>query len=964
MEKFLVKTAEYLYHQYGDEISELCIILPNRRAGLYLKKYFAALIQKTIWAPSIFSIEDFMIRLSNLKVCDPSEVLFELYEVHKILEGEKAQEFDEFVHWGQQLLGDFNEIDSYLVNSKDLFEFLNEAKALTLWNLENMPLTDFEKRYLHFYNSLGKYHEFLASRLLDQGQAYPGLLFRKTTEMIPEIVPDLEWKKVVFAGFNAMTKAEETLIDALVRAGKGELLWDADAYYMEDEKQEAGYFLRNWKKKWKNIPFNWIDTDFKNSPKTIRITGIPLHVGQAKYCGQLLGDISPDASEAENTAVILMDEQLLVPLLNSLPENINELNITMGLPLRQTPLFDLLDTIFRMHLNIQRFTLPTRTSAGKFYFRDVLKILQHPYMSGMARTMTDSSPFSVNDLVDSIKKGNKIFLGKKDLYQSDAGLFSQNLSFIDPLFEPWNNIRDALKYLKQFIGSMHDGLIRKKNETGKRNDNLELEYLFAFSKIIFKLSTLSAKFDSVKNLLTLYNLFKQMSGFTSLPFYGEPLKGIQVMGMLETRTLDFDRLILLSANEDLLPSGKTSQSFIPFDIRRHFQLPTYKYKYSIFAYHFYRLLQRSSTINLLYNTEPDELGGGEKSRFIKQILHELKSYNPSIVIEENILVTPLPPVRLPSRISIPKTGDVYERLMKKAVSGLSPTGLNNYIQCSLKFYFRDLLGLEEPREIKDTIDAQIMGQAVHKALEILFAPFKNKKVGKDAIEGMLKDHEAAVNLAFEQKYQGADTSFGKNHLLVKVGRILVRRYLHYELKNLEDLGAQGLDLSLVDLEQYIERKIEIPLANENLPIKLKGFIDRINRIGEDWQIIDYKSGKVVSKELILEDWKLLRTEPEFSKVLQLMTYAYLFSRNHPGIPGNIMTGILSLRRINEGFMRVTLPGTDKNSVNGNIGSRDILDFEKVLIQIIQSVFDTTVPFQQTEDASHCKYCEFIDLCGR
>ena len=964
MPKFLIKTAEYLYHQYGDAISEICIILPNRRAGLYLKKHLADLIKKTIWAPSVFSIEDFMIRLSHLKVCDPMEVLFELYEVHKILEGEKSQEFDEFIHWGQQLIGDFNEIDSYLVNSSELFAFLNEAKALTLWNLEKMPLTDFEKQYLHFFNSLNRYHGLLTSRLLATGQAYPGLLFRKTAEMIPNLVTDLEWKNEVFAGFNAMTKAEEKIMDALVQSGKGEILWDADAYYLDDEKQEAGYFLRNWKKKWKNIPFQWIDDDLKKSSKTIRVTGIPLHVGQTKFCGELLSGIASDTKDAEDTAVVMMDEQMLVPLLNSLPENVNELNITMGLPLKQTPLFDLLDAIFRMHVNFQRFSLTSRTYSGKFYFRDVLKILQHPYMSGMSGSLMAESPFSLEDLIHSIKDGNRVFLGKNDLYQSSAGIFTQNLSFIDPLFEPWNNINEALKNLKQFIGSLHDGLIRQKNDTKTRSGQLELEFLFAFSKIIFRLSTLTEKYSSIKNLQTLYNLFKQIAGFTSLPFYGEPLKGIQIMGLLETRTLDFDKLILLSANEDLLPSGKTTQSFIPFDIRRHFQLPTYKSKYSIFAYHFYRLLQRASTIHLLYNTEADELGGGEKSRFITQILHELRSYNPSIKIEEEILVATPPVGKLKPQIRIPKTGDVYDKLMNKAVSGISPTALNNWVQCSLKFYFKDLLGLEEPREIKDTIDPQILGLAVHKALEILFAPYKNRKLEKETLQDLLKNHEAAVDQAFEKKYQGFDVTFGKNHLLVKVGKILVRRYLYYELKNLEDLATRGLDMTLYNLEQYIERKIEIPGNNGNIQIRLKGFIDRINRVGEDWQIIDYKSGKVSAKDLVLDDWQFLQNDPEVSKILQLLTYAYLLNNYINDTEGKIMTGIISLRKINEGFMQVILPEKDQNKGEGNISPNDILAFEKVLVEILKSIFDPSVPFQQTDDNSRCEYCDFIDLCGR
>ncbi len=290
MTRFLEKTADYLYKNYGDNISDLCIVLPNRRAGLFLQKYLGKSIGKTIWSPAIFSIEDFLIHLSGLRICDPLQVLFELYEIHKGLEGLNAQPFDEFTSWAQQLLGDFNEIDSYLIDPSDLFTFLNEAKALSIWNLDNKPLTDFEKQYLHFFNSLYTYHEQLGIRLLSSNLAYPGLLFRKTAGQIDALSDKMPWGKIIFAGFNAMTKAEEVIIDNLVSSEKAEILWDADAYYMEDEKQEAGFFLRKWKRKWKNQPFNWIEKDFATSNAKINIIGVPLHVGQAKLCGELLNN--------------------------------------------------------------------------------------------------------------------------------------------------------------------------------------------------------------------------------------------------------------------------------------------------------------------------------------------------------------------------------------------------------------------------------------------------------------------------------------------------------------------------------------------------------------------------------------------------------------------------------------------------------------------------------------------------
>jgi ATP-dependent helicase/nuclease subunit B len=554
---FLEKTAAYLFTTYGDGISDLCIVVPNRRAKLFFQKYLGSVIGKTIWSPAIFSIEDFLINLSGLRICDPIQVLFELYEIHKELEGAEAQPFDEFTSWAQQLLGDFNEIDSYLVDAKDLFSFLNEAKALSVWNLDNKPLTDFEKQYLRFFNSLYTYHQQLGVRLLSSNLAYPGLLFRKTAEHIADHQKKLAWNKIIFAGFNALTKAEEVIIDSLVTAGKAETLWDADAYYMEDEKQEAGFFLRHWKRKWKNQPFNWIEKDFAASEVKINIIGVPYHVGQAKLCGELLSDQILKDRKAEETAVVMMDEQVLLPVLNSLPPVVKELNITMGLPLRQTPVYDLFDTIFRMHENTSRFERSGTPGNEKFYYRDILRVLQHPYGARMAGALLKGNAFVIEDLISAIRTGNHVFLNKADVVETGTGIFAGSLGFLEPVFDSWQEPLKTIECLRLIIANLRDGFLSGNEDEKSKAAEIEIEFLYAFSRIIYRLSTLIEKYNAIKTLKVFHSLFNQLAGITSLPFYGEPLKGLQMMGMLETRTLDFDNLILLSVNEDLIPSGKT-----------------------------------------------------------------------------------------------------------------------------------------------------------------------------------------------------------------------------------------------------------------------------------------------------------------------------------------------------------------------------------------------------------------------
>ncbi|HSN49636.1 MAG TPA: hypothetical protein VLR52_00295, partial [Bacteroidales bacterium] len=330
MKKFLEKTAEYLINTYGADVQELCIVLPNRRGGLFLKRYLSRTAGKNIWSPSVFSVEDFLLEISGLRLIDATEQLFELYEVHREIEKEKAQNFDEFLSWGSQLLHDFTEIDSYLVDAKSLFSYLTEAKAIALWNPDGQPLTDFERNYLRFYNSLFEYYSVFTEKLLSRGTAYPGLMFRKVAGDIEKTGSGLPWKKIIIAGMNAMTKTEERIFDALVKSGKAELLWDADRYYVKQEHQEAGDFLRKWLGKWGNPGFNWMEDHFSTGKKNIRITGVPDNVGQVKLCGQILSEMLKNNIPAGEIAVILPDEQLLIPLLNSLPPETGELNVTMG----------------------------------------------------------------------------------------------------------------------------------------------------------------------------------------------------------------------------------------------------------------------------------------------------------------------------------------------------------------------------------------------------------------------------------------------------------------------------------------------------------------------------------------------------------------------------------------------------------------------------------------------------------
>lgn len=950
---FLQKTAQYLVSTFNNDFADLCIVLPNRRGGLFLRKYLAEEVGKVTWAPTIFSIEDFITEISGLQEVENLHLLFELYEVHREIEDKNAQTFEEFLRWAPQLISDFNEIDRYMANAKDLFSTLTEARAISLWNLDGQPLTEFEKKYLHFYQSLFGYYEKLTQRLLSKKQAYQGLSFRQAAQNIETITHDLPWNHIVFAGFNALTKSEEHIIGNLRNQGKATLLWDSDHYYLDNNQQEAGDFLRGLIRKWPVKEPYWVFDDFAASKKQIAIIGSPDPIGQVKYCGTLLQDLAKNGHANEKTAVVLLDEGLLIPLLNSIPDEIDALNITAGLPLIQTPLASLFETVFQLHLHTTQFNYLVSKGITKYYYKDVLKLLQHPYIRRMAQEMMGSNKFVFDETIDKIRMGHQIFIGMEDIATRGSDLFSANLTFLEAMFVHWAKPADAISCFKIMIETLQIS-------TGK---SMEMEYLFAFSKIVHQLGNLLTDFSSDLKIQAFYELYKQLIAGTSLPFYGEPLKGVQLMGMLETRTLDFENIIILSCNEDLLPSGKINASFIPFDIKRSFELPTYRHKDSVYAYHFYRLIQRAQHVWILYNTETDQLGGGDRSRFLRQIARELPLYNPRINISESILTTPITKGELLPVIEIHKTGKILDALQEKAVNGFSATSLNLFRNCPLKFYYSEIAGIKEPDNVDDTIDPAVLGSAVHEALNKLYKPFIDQDLTKQNLSAIQKDSDQAVDNAFKQKFKGSDITYGKNLLLVSVAKLMIKRFLQYEIEQVEELAKSGKNCSVAFLEQLVETSILVKYGDKELNIRLKGFIDRVDKMDGWWKIIDYKTGITEPKQVKVKDWDDLIGNPVLNIGFQLLMYGYLLQcrLKNPIISS---AGIVSLKRINAGFIAVSVPGDepDKLSVTLNETSNNL--FQQVILTILTDVYDLTKPFTQTTDLTICELCPYINLCGR
>lgn len=953
MQSFLEKTVDYLFEKYGEGISELCIVLPNRRAGLFLKTHFSKRLKKVFWSPEIYATEDFIALLAELEMADTTTQLFELYETIKEVNPQQSETFNDFNKWGQILLSDFNEIDRYLIDAKQLFGNLQNIKELESWSLNNEEeLTDFQKQYLDFWKLIGNYYSNFTKRLLDKNQAYQGMAYRIVASKTEQCVKKHAWKKIIFAGFNALNKAEERIIETLVNADLAEIIWDTDTYYLNNPNQEAGRFIRRYNDsgRFKNIKANNIsieETLLSTEKKTITVIGAAKNIAQAKVAGNLVDELQKLHPGLQTTALVLADENLLFPVLHSLPENLTDINVTMGYPLKNTPVAGYFDLIFSMHENA--FKLSKGKIPYSYYHNDIIKILLHPYT---AIALSSTNKKSIKKAIHAIQERNIVFASQSLLSSIFSEFkFDAEWEHLKPIFEFWKTPEDAIACIHYLIDALKQGIIE--NLESDTKVNLELEYLFAFTKIIKRIQTLMASYHSIQDVLTLRGILNQLVRSATLPFYGEPLMGLQVMGMLETRTLDFENVILLSCNEDILPSGKTVNSFIPFELKRFFGLPTYMDKDAIFSYHFYRLLQRATTIYLIYNTENDELGNGEKSRFLTQLLYELPKVNPNVIIGEKLLNVPVIPIT-DEQIVIRKTPKIIELLHEKGAYGFSPSALNKYRNCSLEFYFHVVAGLKAAEEIEESIGADTLGNNIHEVLEILYKPTIGKKLTEALIIEMQKNAENVMMVVFEKKYSKSEMSYGKNLLTLKVALKFITNFLQLELQRLREAEKKGTPQFIKALEEELFAELNV----NGTAVKIKGKADRIDQFGSVTRIIDYKTGLAENRELKLEEWEDIRTDTRLAKSFQLLMYALMYQKMNPALTDNILSGIISFRSLSEGLKTVKVNNLEVLNIE------TLSEFEDQVKQILADIFNPAIPFQQTTELENCTYCLFKGICNR
>jgi ATP-dependent helicase/nuclease subunit B len=950
MQPFLNYIAQYIFDHHENETEQLCIVLPNKRGALYLKQHLAKVYRRTIWLPAIISAEELVAELSGLQQADSIDLICDLYLAYATVLKDKAEPFDAFAKWGNLMLQDFNEADRYLVDTKALYQNLREIKEIENWSLSAEKLTGTQLDYVNFMHQMGSIYEVFRDMLLQKKQAYQGLMYRKAVENYKESVYIGQFSKLIIAGFNALNKAETIIFSDLVKEKKASIIWDADEYYVNNTEYEAGLFLRkNFNNQWLNTKTH-TGTYFKDIAKHIDVVAVPKQTGQAQAVSHRLQQWIAEGRSLNKTAVVLADESLLFPVLNQLPKEVEHVNITMEYPLRLTPVYDLVENLINLHHSIQK-----TASSRNFYFADVFKILQNGLFKQYYQSFEPGIP--LQSVIQKIIDQNYVWINPKILGQ----LFQENYTYIAHLFETWENSQQGIVSISQLIAVFNNS-----ESIALQLSPPDKEYLHVFTRYFNRLQSLIHTHEYLNSLLTLRSLYRQIIGTASVPFIGEPLKGLQIMGVLETRTLDFENIILLGVNEGVLPSGKSSNSFIPNDLKRFHDMPLYGDKDAIYAYHFYRILQRASNVLITYNTEHSILGSGEKSRFITQLQFELQRYNPRHVINEFMLGGGGLPASGRVPISISKTEHNLAPILKKLTgtdeySGLSPSALITYKDCALRFFFRYGAGLKETEDVEENAEANTQGTILHEALEELYKPYVGRVLTAGDIGHCLVKAEETVDTAFQKKFSQNESRFGKNFLQRKVLYEYVRKLLKSDLKLVSQAQKTNELLTLLDLEKALSASLTVSVNGVETPVYIKGSVDRIDKLGNTVRIIDYKSSVKQDDKFKFTGFEDLFHDSKYNKMLQLFVYAWLVVKNDLAKPEDLLPCIIPFRQFEE-VPRSILDETRKGEAL-QMTSELLNEFEHYLRQEIESIISNPDHFNQTDDLDKCEYCAYADICN-
>ena len=769
------------------------------------------------------------------------------------------------------------------------------------------------------------------------------MIFREVVESMERgESPDLPYEQIVFVGLNALSVSEERFLAQLQKREIADFYWDYVSDKVTDPDNKASYFvsrnLKSFPSSMKLPPEEKVKTE-------IEVIGIPSGIGQAKHVYTLLSDWCKEAEmsseEALRTAVILPDEHLLIPVLNAIPEQIRRINVTMGYPLAGTPVASLIEYILALQKNVRYID-----RNPLFYFRDVLPVLNHRYI-------LSTSPEIISSLVKEITENNKIYISHTEL---------EKTPLLEILFTPVTGVEAFSDYLIKVLEELNKVMSalsdEEEEDAPQRTNDLEQEFIFHYFTTVNRMKEVMKDARIEMKIDTFFRLLKRVTDTITIPFHGEPLSGLQIMGVLETRALDFDRLIILSMNEGIFPQRKAANSFIPYNLRRGFGLPTYEHQDSVWAYHFYRLIERASHVSLLYDTRSNGLQTGEVSRFVHQLHYHYEVPMRDKLVVYNVSSSKTPPLAVPKREDIMRRLDAYRKGGSKAISA---SAINTYLDCPLKFYFSVVEGIREEEEVSETIESDVFGSILHKVMEELYKPFQGKMVTVDLLKAIRKDTAlltGAIARAFASEFFKTEvvrSLTGQNYLIGE----MIRKYVE------KILERDGKLTPFVYIES--ERKINGLISlSDHSEIRLKGFIDRVDEVLDAIRIIDYKSGSGTTTFSSIESLFNKEEKDRAKAVMQVFMYCWMYAHFTENKGKTIQPGIYYVRSL---FSDPFDPSVYHRIERGK--SEKVEDFsgyaqafEEGLRGCLDEIFNPEIPFTQTPTGKACSYCPFKGICGK
>ena len=959
MESFLKLVAADLYKHTEGNLAHTAVVFPNKRAGLFFNEYLAQESESPIWSPAYVSISELFRSLSPWEVGDPVKLVCELYKIFR-RETQSTETLDDFYFWGEMLISDFDDADKNKVDTDELFSNLQDLRNIMddytfiddeqeeairqfFQNFSIERRTALKERFISLWDVLGNIYKGFRESLASQNIAYEGMMYRHVIEHLD--VDKLPYEKYVFVGFNVLNKVEHTLFTQLKDAGKAVFYWDYDEFYMKENRQavthEAGEFIR---RNLRDFPSPLSGELFKNlsKPKEVHYIASSTENAQARYLPQWIRNnlTTPE----KETAVVLCNEALLQPVLHSLPAEVKHVNITMGFPLSQTPVYSFLIALLELHTHGFNF------KSGRYTFQSVVTLLKHPY----TRQLTGQAELLEKELT----RNNRFYPLPGELGKDE---------FLTRLFTPLSgnlNLCIRLSETLQQVAGIYQANTSGTEDTDAFNQ-LYRESLFKAYTTINRFRTLIEEDELTVQSETFRRLLVKVLSATNIPFHGEPAIGMQVMGVLETRNLDFRHLVLLSVNEGQLPKSGGDSSFIPYNLRKAFGMTTIEHKIAVYAYYFYRLLQRAERITLMYNTSSDGLNRGEWSRFMLQFLIEW----PHPITRQFLEAGQSPQGTSP--ITVEKTPDVMRRMQSlfdvraNPKAKFSPSALNYYLDCPLKFYYRYVAGLSAPDEVSAEIDSATFGSIFHYAAEHIYKDLTThgKVINKEALETLLRNEvklQDYVDTAFKKLFFNVPQNEKPEYNGVQlINSAVIARYLKQLLQN----DLRYAPFTFIASEMEVDEPIDIQTPKGVIKSRIGGIIDRMDSKDGTLRIVDYKTGGDTDTPPHVESL-FIPDKKRSNYVFQTFLYAAIMCRKQPTM--KIAPALLYIHRAaTETYSLVIQMGEPRKPKEA---VEDFSKYEKEyrerLQGLLEEIFNPEKSFTQTEIIEKCTYCDFKALCKR